>query len=467
MNWTPLIIAALLIGGLLVVTGQIPFTVTIDGKTCENKFLVPVLGRIECEPYPPNTMKNNDHYVNTWTEVICGDAENTRECEIWVKSKWSYWEIAPWAVYSVNGKSKIFVKLDTSDVFKKLTTVPVGSKVYVSLSNSGIYETIITRDFVVRERYQPWGLIVHDAGGKEVYSTQTCDLSALPGIYRDEILRDEYRQRLDYGDWVNYVAHWAQGPADLNLYQKDGSYVYCQLGGSIYEVEVLDVVDGCYFYPGSFIGKEDCCPGQKTASAYCGDDFKWHSKGEPSCFTVLECPGMGDWIPDYKTPEYDVVRYDCQEGNCIIVERKVTECTPPDIGCPEGYLCDARQGYKCVPQIGPNITCGDGVCSIPYEDAQNCPEDCKEGEESIWLFPVLIASLAGIFTIIKLKKEKTLGIIAGLLVAGVVWFVVDWLIRNWLLIALGGILTGGILIYLVGFTAFGAFILMALTVGRK
>ena len=59
------------------------------------------------------------------------------------------------------------------------------------------------------------------------------------------------------------------------------------------------------------------------------------------------------------------------------MERKATECTPPNIGCSAGYVCDVTT-YKCIQQVGPGNFCGDGYCDRTKENNDNCPADCGE-----------------------------------------------------------------------------------------
>jgi hypothetical protein len=62
----------------------------------------------------------------------------------------------------------------------------------------------------------------------------------------------------------------------------------------------------------------------------------------------------------YKTGMKD--GYDVAEGLCCTklidcsgywMGIQTRLCRPPNVGCPDGFVCDASQGYICVQQKGP------------------------------------------------------------------------------------------------------------------
>jgi len=276
----------------------------------------------------------------------------------------------------------------------------------------------------IKETYTPYGLNVYEDGGKWRYNTQSCYIGDVHWEDRNKVCLSgdcpytlektgqgynvRETQTLGFNDWVNYLSGWTSAPIDPNIGYKivnyNGQDAYCQVN-AVYSLKRFETLDGsCWYYPANLIAYVDCCPGMTSANSVCGDDFKWHplAVGECSsdqdciskygsdyycqdgqcvrkqeCFSALQCYGMGDWYVDYSKSEPTICRQDCIDGQCRIVECKQTECVPPNIGCPANMVCDPVT-YKCVLQQGPQIVCGDGVCSQPYETWENCPQDCKQ-----------------------------------------------------------------------------------------
>jgi len=516
----PQLIAVLLILvfagiGAMYATGQFKFEIaqTVDG--CEAKTLIPILGRIECEPLS-HTPINNEYSSwsqrsgfgwNAWTFFDkCGDDENSRDCSYLFKNPgtnggltaivsyrfctigWDESTCGTWSGANINYNGNEVI-LALNKPLGTIIQVWVDAPIFGGSSSP----TLISR-------YIPYTLNIYDAGGKFRYSTKWCRLDDLNWDTRQNICTTgqgqsggqftsckdlEETTRLEFDDWVNYVAHWAEGPAELNLLTyTDGNKYYCQPGlgngATLFSLGEIKLESGCYKYPSSPTSiKIDCCPGMKTANAIC-KDFKWEpiligdcdltrpcSTGyecqqnkcviKAECLSTLDCYGDGDWGVDYSTAANDVVRYACEGGKCVLKERKEVECTPPDVGCRSGYVCSPKDGFKCIKQSGPELKCGDGICSKPYEDEINCAADCKTQpfDFQSWLIPAILGLLGGFIAYLKLeKREKSTriigAIIGGIVVAVLVKVILDFIfgIQWWQWLIVGAL--GGIGIYLFG-----------------
>ena len=483
MKWIPLIIAALVIGGLLVVTGQIPFTVTeIDG--C--KAVRPVLGQIWCttrekaaiypQLYPDGTLSipcgKECHKMEVSTQIPAGN-----RCYIEKKNMIDDRVIASWQLgyfphlgidWSDTAVMNEYYDIKCFRVFGE-----GGCWDWNGCPSQFAFRVIRTEKFLAKS--------VDSADRIYIAGTIGCDLQTIAEKEKKKFPEGTRFIDLPVGSAIPFVYKYESIPTYGNVFEFQGKKWMCLPSGNYfcrYPIEIFQSADSnyCAAYPD--LDKQDEC-------------FQTFEQCKP-CLSNYECPYQGAIHWEELIGEgYRKVQYTCESGKCVRHDLGVTECNPEtNRGCDVNEFCDidgkckkvqpqpTECPYECCVNMENYIDklCEGNMICCPIDSkvpntCRSTIEDCYDGkppEQPLQsIFPVLIAGLAGIFTIIKLKKEKTLGIIAGLLVAGVVWFVVDWLIRNWLLIALGGILTGGILIYLVGFTAFGAFILMALTVGRK
>jgi len=266
---------------------------------------------------------------------------------------------------------------------------------------------------VVRSKFIPYGLVVYDSGDKQIYNIKSCNLGDLSWVYEKDICKNgceknKESDRLGFDQWVTYLSGWVYAPEDVKVVDYQGRKVYCHIDG-LYELFEFETEEGkCYKYPKSYITHVDCCPGLETSNSICGDDFSWHpivvgecdddndcSSGyrcvdnecirEKECDSDFGCYGSGKEL----CQDLKLTKYGCVSGECIKVKDKDVDCCPPYDGCDSGYVCDPNEGYKCVKQEGPDIVCGDGICTKPYEDMNICPEDCddapcvKEGDNVV------------------------------------------------------------------------------------
>ena len=384
---------------------------TVDG--C--KFVIPQFGRIECEPISHTPIAN---VKEVWLEAgkgvvfMCGDDENTPgPCKYYVElleicDAFGCHKPGDWLQpcgkirYNIDSTYDVDNELCFWDGKKYLVQTNLGQ--YIWIGNPSLAGKMKVKIYEESIRY---GLNVYDSGGKWRYKSDSCSLKSI--IDWGKVCKSGCEKNMDsvtlqFDDWVNYLSNWVYAPIDINskIVTYNGEKVYCQVN-ALYRLKKFTTADGnCYIYPAEKIKNVECCPGMESANARCGDDFKWHPiiteecksdadcapgyqciNGEcvkvVQCFSDLQCPGQGNWIPDYSTTEIDIVRWGCKDGQCVILERKKTECTPPNIGCPPGYVCDV-QTYKCIKQVGPVGWCGDGICDPSKENPDNCPADCKK-----------------------------------------------------------------------------------------
>mgnify|MGYP000545349267 CR=1 FL=1 len=393
----------LLAFGILVIAGSkligiADLIASLTGSTYQGcKLVLPQFGRIECEPISHAKARISHANLKPPFTVRCGDEENSPSCDVYL-----YWDREWWG-------APLRCCFDYAGTRSGRVCVDEGETAYLGSIPAGGYITVTSMciggsSFDLHEEFIPYGLNVYDSGGKFRYSTKNCNLKDFIDWSKvckeGECGKAMYSTQLQFDDWVNYLSSWVYAPLDKNnkIVNYEGKEAYCQVN-SIYELEKFVTQDGtCYVYPAKKIASVDCCPGMEMANAVCGDDFKWHPiiVGEcnvdsdcPSgykcinhecvkpkeCFSDLECPGQGNFIPDYSTIESDIVRWACVQGECKVVERKQVECTPPNIGCQAGYICDIAT-YKCVKQEGPMGYCGDGYCDAKLENHDNCPQDC-------------------------------------------------------------------------------------------
>lgn len=439
-------------------------------------FVKPLFGRIECEPISSQTQ----HIQASWAwgqdvgldqskRYSCGDDENSPKCDFTVicdgtdatfnyqtnQNPQCYIGSATWCSLEV---------LDNTET-TFLSNQPVGTFVQPG-SCTRIFGTIKIGGSAYT-RFQPYGLNVYDSGAKFRYNTQSCSLSSFGFGDAGNVItnagdtntKPKYSDFLPYDDWVNYLSDWVYAPIDISskIVTYNGQQSYC-LVNAIYEIGQFSTANSCYRLPMDKVADVECCPGMQSAGRVCTDQFTWSDISEPCAVTcptgsVLECQGQGNWIPDYTTPNYDIIRYGCVTSGaskcCEIAERKDVECQPPDIGCPPGYICNPNSGYTCEPQVGPGIECGDGVCTSPFEDQYTCPQDCAP-EPIDWAI-IWIPIFAILFGLIGYWAKGILGGVIGGIVGGLIGYVIYWFITlPWwiqIFLGIGGVATGGILAY--------------------
>ena len=434
---------------------------TVDG--CEVKTLIPILGRIECEVYKEGAESIREFGPEP-TLIRFGDEENSPRAE----TVSFMCEKADYVIYQLDPNYNPNIPCPIgSDNWCQFEVTPGVWRAFGTDVKLGERFNLYCQEYVgvyplgwwgekskgkVKFVYNQYALIAHESGGKKVLNAKSCKLDddkieiknlCVEGSGKDYatgsfLTCKELKEstRLNFGDWVNYVAFWSEGPSDLNLVDYDGEKAFCSMG-RIYSLGKITTKSGCYVYPKDLIDIKDCCPGMMSANAYCGDDFKWHpiSTGEcksdedcpegyvcqenkciasgQTCISTAQCPGGGDWIPDYSSSKPTVLKFKCVDRICKVQEKKTVECIPPDRGCPEGKICDPNKGYVCVTPSGPPGYCGDGVCS-PYENPIICPEDCKINPVSfnmnlLWIImPTLMGAVLG-YAI----KRDTVWLIAG------------------------------------------------------
>jgi hypothetical protein len=384
--------------------------------------------------------------TGAWKKITlkCGDAEYTPECSYSMSWTGETSSPAGWFYYktSTTGGWVKVAEQPSMNAEISLATIPIGQEITIA----GI-RGFSTNRIYAYESFVPYGLNVYDSGGKYRYNAKSCDLNGVAD--KDKVVKsceglsgcDRVRDvaidtQLTFDDWVNYLADYDMVPIDESrrVVNYNGKTVFCQVttgGANLYELNRLETNEGvCYVAPANnpIAGPVDgieCCPGSAcSANGVCNDDFKCVANILPpeepddpaslctsdqdcivkygtdyicntatgdcvfrvDCRSALECgQGTGTWETDYSTPDTDVVKWSCVNYRCVITERKSVQCTPPNIGCADGYVCNPTT-FTCELQTGPAIKCGDGVCSKPYEDYFNCPEDCdpEPTERSAW-----------------------------------------------------------------------------------
>jgi len=337
-------------------------------------------------------------------------------------------------------------------------------------------------------RFIPYGLNVYDAGMKVRYNTQSCDLGDLNWEDRYNVCADsdygttsegirvceqiKESDRLNFDDWVNYLSAWVYAPMDINnkVVTWQGQQAYCQIN-RVYSIGEFRTENNCYKYPQTYLSAVDCCPGMQTANSICGDDFQWHpiqigecqttqdcinkyGSGyvcqnnecvrEIECISDFECPYAGQDFCNAEGGSYFVTRYGCVSGQCGAKDHYQVSCCPPYEGCQEGYICNPNKGYICEKQVGQDIVCGDGICSAPYENEFNCPQDCEPFDWLDYIIPylhfILFPTLGGIVAYAMSKKKKVAWTAAGVITGIFGAFIVDWFLKNWIWVVLGSIL---------------------------
>ena len=143
-----------------------------------------------------------------------------------------------------------------------------------------------------------------------------------------------------------------------------------------------------------------------------------------------------------------MVKYQCIDNKCKVVDEKKGECLPPAYGCSEG-VCDPEK-LKCVAQSGISVTCGDGVCSSESgENPLTCSKDCK-----VPFIPSSNVMLYGFLTalgslLLYFKKRDIVSLILGGLIGFGTAMIFEVIIKNWIFVLLG-ISVSSIIIYIFG-----------------
>lgn len=463
---------------------------------CQNQLAIPLMGRIECEPISGQVQLAHSIPINGIT-VNCGDNENTPNCEGGLAIKCSGDRLRFQLGSDIGTTRWSYLDVITNQYTQLLSFFARGDNIflqcgYFNILFGDIWEQTTGEAITI---YTPYGLNIYEDGGKFLYNVRSCDIADINLNNRQNICLkvgptgycqtpNTYGTTLPFNTWVNYVSKWVAGISELSLNNYNGQQVYCQGDGNIYSLGTIELTSGCYNFPLEVIANVDCCPNQMTSNAYCGSDFTWHPiiisecsaeitcpQGytctnqrcvtiNQQCISDLNCYGNGLRTCDYTNPDYNtLVQYKCINGICQLTDEKTISCCPPNYGCDTGYFCDASSGYICKQQVGPELVCGDKVCTPQYEDYLSCPTDCippvLSASDTATLLSIMIGSLTGLVSIVKLKKynkyyiKYIIAIIIGVLISYVSWLI----LTNWLLaiiIAIAGVAIVGVLIWIIG-----------------
>jgi len=458
-------------------------------QECISKgLLVPIMNYIKCEQLSGYFYRN---YTGTGSDGViikCGDTEVTERCELSVKVTDMAWvggeSVCYREIYS-DGKEGPEVcpltDLPYDRFNQNLQFIRLRTGVSVRIYHKGInwlFQTVYG-DIQVTKEYVAYGL--RNYPDVTTISTTTCDISKT-GVNTNDLCsatsdKCEYVASTNLGlnEAVSYVKNWVLGIPDLNLQTYNNKKYYCRTGGLLYNVGTIQLQSGCYEYPSDFSGIDlDCCPGEKTINAYCGSDFKWHNivqlecttntdcksgyscinnrcvTNNMQCISSLDCYGAGTNTCQLIGTSYYTLKYSCINGFCQEGVKTRVNCCPPNYGCSNGQVCDINT-YTCMNQIGPEIKCGDNVCSSPYENEFSCSNDCK-----IIIKPadqtIIISIIIGLLITILLSKYLgggtygiSIGVISGILSAYLIW----WLLTNWIWVMIGGVAISGVILWIV------------------
>ena len=461
---------------------------------CQTQLAVPLMGRIECEPISSQTQLSHPIPINGLT-VTCGDNENTPNCDGGLAVKCSGNRLRMQVGDDIGTTKWLYTDL-ISDLYTQiLSFFGRGEKIFLQC---GYYSLLFGDVFGqttgdAKTIYTPYGLNIYEDGGKFLYNTQSCDITDLSLANRMNICKtvgptgycqqpNYYGTTLPFNTWVNYVSKWVAGISELSLQTYNGQKVYCQGDGNIYSLGTIELTSGCYDFPLEVIAQVDCCPNQMTSNAYCGSDFTWHpitisecsaeitcpqgyscinnkciTQNQP-CISDLDCYGNGLSTCDYTNPNYDtLVKFKCINNFCQLVNEQSVDCCPPNYGCKSGYFCDPITN-TCKVQVGPDLICGDKVCTPPYEDYLSCPSDCippmLTASQTAFLIALFIGIIAGLISLMKFKDylKYIIPPMIGIGVGYASW----WLMTNLvlaLIISLLGIGAIGVITWIVGVPA--------------
>jgi hypothetical protein len=461
---------------------------------CQNQLALPIMGRIECEPISSQTQLSHSIPISG-TIISCGDNENTPSCDGGLAVKCSGDRLRIQLNQDIGTTNWVYMDLTPNSYRQILSFFARGDQMFLQCG----YFNFLFGDVWgqtggdAKTIYTPYGLNIYEDGAKFLYNVQSCDIADLNLQTRQNICKvvgptgyceqpNYYGTTLPFNTWINYVSKWVAGIPELSLHTYNGQQVYCQGDGNIYSLGEIQLESGCYNFPLEVIAQVDCCPSQQTANAYCGSDFIWHpiiteecnneqtcpqgyvctngrcvTQNQP-CISDLECYGNGIPICDYTNPYYDtMVQFKCINNFCQLVNEQSVTCCPPNYGCESGYFCDT-QTYTCKVQVGPDLICGDKVCTAPFEDYLSCPSDCTPpmltASQTALLLSIFIGLIAGVLSLAKLsgKLKYILPPSIGLGIGYLSW----WLMTNWvlaLIISIAGIGVIGIATWLLGLPA--------------
>lgn len=292
------------------------------------------------------------------------------------------------------------------------------------------WDPLVPQSGKVKTYYIPYGLRVEDSNGKDItISTVSCNLKDVTqygstiidcGLDADcKLSVDAATNALNFDTKVNWVDKYEPVLIDLNhrYVTWNGREGYCEMGydgqATIKSFTDVTTMSGtCYSLPDEIIADSgdgiECCPGMTGPNAVCTSDFTWQVEvivpiDDPSkiiddqyckdtygsdyslqdgqcvldrgCWVASDCTGGGEYVRDFSATLPTVIKYGCVSGQCEVLDRKTVGCTLPDYGCTAGEVCDP-QTFTCVSQVGPDIICGDGICTAPYETEYNCAADC-------------------------------------------------------------------------------------------
>ena len=322
------IIWILVVAGILLFAGSyfvgfanlFPASIVADGKTCavkEGLSIIPIMGYYECKQQGETYLT---YYISTgwgWESyVVIPCNEWTRSCEYYKCSN-----------------------AECSGTQQYLGSSPMG----------GAYQTPHQLyEYWIKKTFKPYSLWLESRTGTSGWVYQPKQYSCSLPIGKDYCIAglvcDQNKLyktgTLDFDQASNFLENWALSPVEY-AFENHPDYgdVYCAGQGNLYSYSTVQLTSGCYAYPGSLIGKADCCPGQLMGNALCGDDFKWHTpEVQPSCISDFQCPGQGLWITDYSDiNRKTVIASKCIGGQCTS-QTKGTTCATNE-ACPTGTIC--------------------------------------------------------------------------------------------------------------------------------
>lgn len=365
-------------------------------------FFHPIFGHVECT----DVAEYSKDYqftdpVNEWTTKDCGGDPYSQFCDFKVRvDKTGLACFFSGNIYICNDSAK-----DAEECREVLTgiTFDCGQEYNIGTLdyNQKLMVYMNNDQWHILKRGRSYGLRVVDGNGFLQKEFQGCDISqigdhnsvanSIDEMYfkldkcaGDGCIGDNYQSTLPFDMYYNYIAGLTR-EYDMSLIRTyKGKDIYCVGAGYYSEIKLSQ--DGIkYTGPEIYDNNIECCP---RNDAICGLDFKFKDVIVPS-----ECPCPLGWLPSQDTSN-KVVRYECRNDECIVVETKIIR------ECPTGYVLNAN--YDCVL----SGTAGDPCPPGQHIDQNICVEDTEFPVFPIFIVIIIILLLILLYLNQNKKNKK-------------------------------------------------------------
>lgn len=243
--------------------------------------------------------------------------------------------------------------------------------------------------------YTPYQLLLEERGSRLTVVADVEQGCYVPYSVEGQILKDDYKARIEKGKFINFVSAWVVAPVQGNVIDYQNKPAVCA-GNMVYPLVQEELENGQSVWIESTNGQiVECCPHQDN----CGADFKFRQLTKEGDSCGIFDKQVTSYFPSSTTGF--VEQYQCTNGEWVVINKKANDCFS---GCGPNEYCN--EDFDCL-SLGQYITPGGDpapgatVVTTPEGDQQDL------GPLLTWIIIIVVIILVVIVAIsIAMKVLK-------------------------------------------------------------